>query len=499
MQETHISKKPAVIMADTGESITASELSRRAEMIASLICSKVPQQGVIAILLRNRLEYFAICLGARKAGVYYTPVSTHSKSEEIEYLITNSGAQLIFSETDILDTPNLEVQTGVEVINVDSTEYEALLRSTARHLDASAQRSHIGSDFCYSSGTTGRPKGIKHPLRRAGREKLDPIGNWTRFLNFNSESVYLSPAPLYHAAPLRFSLRCIDHGGTVIVMSKFDAERSLKYIEKYGVTHSQWVPTMFIRLLNLPRETRQRYDLTSHTIAMHAAAPCPLHVKRQMMEWWGSIIWEYYTGSEKAGATVISPHEWSAKPGSVGKAVQGTLHILDEAWNECPPRVEGMVYFEGGPPFEYHNDPDKTREAFSPQGWSTFGDIGYLDEDGYLFLTDRKANMIISGGVNIYPQESENVIQQHPAVKDVAVIGVPHDDFGEEVVAIVELLEPDRHSHQLESEIIDHCAKKLSKIKIPKRIFFSNKLPRTDTGKLMKRIIRDQYKTFITQ
>jgi acyl-CoA synthetase (AMP-forming)/AMP-acid ligase II len=346
----------------------------------------------------------------------------------------------------------------------------------------------------YSSGTTGRPKGVKRALSGGPFDTPSPNHELTRKLyGFDTDTVYLSPAPLYHAAPLVFSTAVMSFGGTVIVMEHFDAEQALKLIERHRVTASQWVPTMFVRLLRLPDTVRRKYTLGSHRVAVHAAAPCPVEIKRQMIEWWGPIIREYYAGSEGNGFVVIDSPDWLAHPGSVGRAVLGELRILAEDGTEQPPGVPGAIYFANGPAFEYHNDPDKTRGAYSPQGWSTLGDVGYLDQDGYLFLTDRKAYMIISGGVNVYPQEAENVLTGHPQVVDVAVFGVPNEEFGEEVKAVVQPIDMALATPQFAQELIAYCRARLADVKCPRSIDFDPELPRHPTGKLYKRLLRDRY------
>jgi acyl-CoA synthetase (AMP-forming)/AMP-acid ligase II len=348
----------------------------------------------------------------------------------------------------------------------------------------------------YSSGTTGRPKGVKPAPSKA------PLGTGEALTKLvcglfgaGPESVYLSPAPLYHSAPLRYCMQFHRIGGTVVVMERFDAEGALAAIERHRVTHSQWVPTMFVRMLKLPEETRRRYDLSSLEVAVHAAAPCPIPVKEQMMEWWGPIIHEYYAGTEGNGFCYASPQDWLAHKGTVGRAVTAELHIVDEDGNELPVGEEGGVYFggRGVQDFEYHNDPEKTAAGRLPNGWSTLGDIGRVDEDGFLYLTDRKANMIISGGVNIYPQETENVLTMHPKVVDVAVFGVPNPDFGEEVKAVVQPIDPREAGEALERELIAYCRERLADVKCPRSIDFRDELPRHPTGKLYKRLLKDEY------
>ena len=502
----HRPDKAAVVIVETGASATYSELHARSARLASFLAGGLEQGEVVAVLLSNRLEYFEICFGARRAGLYYVPVSTHLTAGELAYILRDSGAKLLFTETcftPLLDSLQEGLHAELNMLFVDvpfgrgDRSYQDIASSGP--VPDLPERA-MGLDFAYSSGTTGRPKGIKHAL--TGDRQLEAAtksAGWVSFFDLKEDSVYLSPAPLYHAAPLRFSLRCLTDGGTVVAMQKFDAESALSAIEKYRVTHSQWVPTMFVRLLNLPFAVRDAYDLSSHEVALHAAAPCPIDVKKRMIDWWGPIVWEYYTGSERAGATTISPQDWLAHPGSVGRAAQGTLHILDSEWGETPLGVDGLICFEGGPRFQYHNDPAKTQEAHTPQGWGTFGDIGHIDADGYLYLTDRRANMIISGGVNIYPQEAENVLLEHPLVRDVAVFGVPNADFGEEVKAVVELKDSSDASQAATEILMAFCRERLSHIKCPRTVDFATALPRTETGKLLKRLIRDQYRAAYKQ
>jgi long-chain acyl-CoA synthetase len=493
--------RPAAILADTGETLDYRSLHERSARLAQFLVARLEAGEVVAILLGNRLEYFELTFAARRAGLYYVPISTHLTPGEIEYILRDSGARILLTETalrpwaDRADWPApLE-----EVLCIDADDpvegaasYRALVAGDGP-VPPLPDRP-LGLDFAYSSGTTGRPKGIKHKLEDQQLRKA-LAGDWLSFFAFDPASVYLSPAPLYHAAPLRFSVRCVAFGGTVVLMRRFDAEDALAAIARWRVTHSQWVPTMFIRLLALPAERRAAHDLSSHRLALHAAAPCPPEVKRRMIDWWGPIVWEYYTGSERAGATAISAPEWLAHPGSVGRAKQGVLHIVGDDGSECAPMVDGLVCFEGGPTFAYHNDPVKTAETHTPQGWGTFGDIGHVDAQGYLYLTDRRANMIISGGVNIYPQEAENLLQDHPLVHEVAVIGVPHAEFGEEVKAVVQLKDPALAGASTAQQLIDHCRAHLSAIKCPRSVDFATDLPRTETGKLLKRVVRDRYRT----
>jgi len=282
-------------------------------------------------------------------------------------------------------------------------------------------------------------------------------------------------------------------GGTVIIMERFDPEEALELIQRYRVTHAQWVPTHFVRMLKLPLEVRQSYDLTSLQTVFHAAAPCPVPVKQEMLAWWGPIIHEFYGGTEANGLTSIGPDEWIERPGSVGREKWGSLRICGEDGEPLPPRQAGQVYFADGQSFEYHNDPQKTAESRNRHGWTTIGDVGWVDEDGYLYLTDRKSFMIISGGVNIYPQELENLLVTHPDVADVAVVGAPHEDLGEQVVAVVQPVDWQRAGPEFAAELCEWLGPRIGRLKQPRRIDFEQELPRHPNGKLYKRLLRDRY------
>jgi long-chain acyl-CoA synthetase len=488
--------KLAALVIEAGETITFGALDRRSAFVAQHFVKEGLATGdAIAILIGNSLRYFEVAWGARRAGLYFVPISTHLTNAETQYIIEDSGARLLFVASDLLgkvsDMP-ASLRERVRIIEVGGTEYLSMIEGTGA-VPALPDRP-MGLDFAYSSGTTGRPKGIKQKMTGDPHLAKALAGNWLAFFDLNPESVYLSPAPLYHAAPLRFSMRAIASGGTAVIMDRFDAQGALAAIQRYRVTHSQWVPTMFSRMLALPDDVRRRYDLSSMRKALHAAAPCPRDVKLKMLEWWGPIVWEYYSGSERNGATVISPAEWLQHQGSVGKAASGELRIVGEDGRLCEPGEPGAVYFANGPRFEYHNDPDKTAAAHNEQGWSTIGDIGYVDAQGYLYLTDRRANMIISGGVNIYPQEAENILLTHHEVVDAAVFGIPDADFGEQVMAVVQLKPGVKPSDKLAEGLMAYCRERLSHIKCPRNVDFASELPRTDTGKLMKRVVRDSYR-----
>ena len=380
---------------------------------------------------------------------------------------------------------------------VGEAEALELAKGTAALPPSSADPEDLAA-ILYTSGSTGRPKGVCPPLpeRDISQPGDTVVAMFGGHFGLNNETVYLSPAPLYHAAPLRTCAAVQALGGTAIIMEKFDAETSLALIDRYRVNASQWVPTMFVRMLKLPEEIRAKYDVRSLQVAIHAAAPCPVDVKHEMMRWWGPILFEYYSCTELNGMTIIRPEEWLQKPGSVGKAVLGVIHICDEAGEALSTGQNGLVYFERDViPFEYHGDEEKTRSTQHPKNpmWTSVGDIGHVDDDGFLFLTDRKAFMIISGGLNIYPQEVENALALHPAISDIAVIGVPDHEMGEQVKAVVTLAPGHSGSPELARQIIDFAKSKVASYKAPRSVDFVETLPRTPTGKLLKGELRKAY------
>jgi long-chain acyl-CoA synthetase len=492
--------KPAYVMAGSGETVTYRQLEDASNRCAQLFRAVGLKVGDgIAIMIENHVRYYEVVWGAQRAGLYYTAMSTRLTPGEIEYIVNDCDAQALVTSkpmaavaAQVLDKmPHVRARfmIGGTVPGFESWE-DAVAAQPAMPVADEVE----GADLLYSSGTTGRPKGVKLGL------KHDALGTPNALVllasalyQMNAETVYLSPAPLYHAAPLRFNLVVQRLGGTCVIMEHFDAEEFLGLVERYRVTHTQVVPTMFIRMLKLPAEVRRRYDVSSLRVAIHAAAPCPVPVKEQMIEWWGSIIMEYYAGTEGNGFCAITAEEWLAHRGSVGRALLGTIHILDDDGSELPAGEVGTIYFAGGTTFEYHKDPAKTAASRTRNGWSTLGDIGYVDTEGYLYLTDRKANMIISGGVNIYPQEAENLLATHPKVQDVAVFGVPNSDFGEEVKAVVQPVDMAAAGPALAEELIAFCREHLSPIKCPRSIDFEAELPRHPTGKLYKRLLKDRY------
>ncbi|CAB4365150.1 MAG: AMP-binding protein [Actinobacteria bacterium] len=492
---------PAVIMADSGVVVTYGELDERSMRLAQLFHAAGLRPGDhIAILLENHPRYFEVYWAGVRAGLYVTPINWHLKHEEAAYILEDCAAAAIVTSVALSGVlgklaPALANVPTRLVIDGDVDGFQRYETAIAAYPAEPLADEVEGSFMFYSSGTTGRPKGIKPPLPGvpygAGGGAL--IGLIQTMYGFTADTVYLSPAPLYHAAPLGWTTSVQRLGGTVVVMEKFDPERVLALIEQHRVTHAQFVPTHFVRMLKLPAERRSAYDLSSLQVAVHAAAPCPKDVKQQMIDWWGPIIYEFYAGSEGNGFCAVNSPEWLAKPGTVGRMMLGVAHILDEDGNEQPTGDAGQIWFESATLFEYHNDAEKTRNAFNDRGWSSLGDIGYLDEDGFLFLTDRVSHMIISGGVNIYPQEVENLLTMHPAVSDVAIIGVPDTDMGEVVKAVVIAADANAAGPALEAELIAYCKEHLATFKCPASVDFVDELPRLPTGKLLKRELRNRY------
>ncbi len=496
-----IPDKPAVIMGRSGEVVTYRQLDERSSQGAHLFRSRgLRADDHVAILMSNHPRYFDVVWAAQRSGLIFTPISTHLTPGEIAYILHDCGARALIASHDHADVAEkaLAGAAAVETRLVVGGDLEGFTRwesALGEHSTEAIADEIEGAAMLYSSGTTGNPKGIRHSVgtRTIGTPPRVERGITSGMYGFDGDSVYLSPAPIYHSAPLRFLMANHRNGATTVVMEKFDPNLALELIERHRVTHSQWVPTMFVRMLKLSEPERTRHDLSSHQIALHAAAPCPVEIKRRMIEWWGPILFEYYGATEGMGSTTITSEEWLAHPGSVGKPFNCEIHIVDDDGEELASGEIGTVFFSGGGKFQYHNDDAKTRSSHDRHGRSTVGDVGYLDRDGYLYLTDRKANMIISGGVNIYPQEAENVLINHPKVADVAVFGIPNEEFGEEVKAVVEPLRFADASPELERELLDFCRSRLAKIKCPRSVDFEARLPRSESGKLYKRRIRDRY------
>ncbi len=494
--------KPAIIMGDSGEMVTYRQLDERSNQGAQLFRSLGLKTGDhIGLMMENTHQFLEICWAAQRAGIIFTPISTHLKKAETTYILENCGAKLFIGSLALSEVAQqvLSEVTGVShfyMVNGIRPGFESWEEATDAQPATPIEDQSNGVPMLYSSGTTGQPKGVFMPPMDTDINTPHPLVHTLgSAFGFSEETVYLTPAPLYHAAPLHYNLMNHYMGGTAVIMERFDPERALALIEEHRVTHSQWVPIMFVRMLKLPQEVRERYDLSSLQVAIHAAAPCPVETKEKMIEWWGEVIVEYYGASEGIGFTIIDSANWLTHKGSVGPALIGEIHILDDDGNELPAGEIGTVYFSGEQAhFEYHGEPEKTAEAYNEHGWATTGDVGYVDEEGYLYLTDRKNFMIISGGVNIYPQEIENLVINHEKVADVAVFGIPNEEFGEEVKAVVEPMNWADATDETAIEILEWLRERISHIKMPRSLDFHPKLPRTDAGKLYKRHLVDEYR-----
>jgi len=500
--------KSAVIMGGSGATMSYAELERRSNQVAHLFRARGLRAGMrIAVLMVNELDLFPVVWAAQRAGLYYAPVNWHLSAEEAAYIVADCGARLLVSSASLepLAAAAAAAAPALDgrLVAGDGAADVAAPGAGAESLDAAieglpgtpVEDETEGWYMFYSSGTTGKPKGIVRPL--TGQPFGTGLGTETVMrlvFGFSPSSVYLCPGPLYHAAPLAWSIGTIRNGGTVVVMQRFDAATALSLIEKYRVTEGQFVPTMFVRMLRLPAAERAKYDVSSLRLAVHAAAPIAVEVKREMIGWFGPVLTEYYAGSEANGICVIDSSDWLAHPGSVGRPLGVEVHVVGEDGAEVPAGEVGTVYFSGGSPFEYHNDPGKTASAFNPSGWSTLGDMGYLDDEGYLYLADRRTDLIVSGGVNIYPREVEEALAPHPAVADVAVIGIRDEEMGQRVHAVVQPAVAGAGTPELAAELIDFCRARIAHFKAPGSVSFEDSLPRTPSGKMLRRVVADKYR-----
>ncbi|MCY3860295.1 MAG: acyl-CoA synthetase [Gammaproteobacteria bacterium] len=500
----HKPDHPAAINSASGATLTYRELDEQSNRLAQLMFARGLRRGDhVSVFMDNDLTYFVVTWAALRSGLYLTTVNRYLTAEEAAYIVDNSESRVLIVASNLSDvareipplTPRCDTYLAV---NGEIPGYDAFDDAIGEYPSSRLEIEPSGGFMLYSSGTTGRPKGILRPLPEGNIDtEINPQNALLAMLwQVNEDSVYLSPAPLYHSAPIGFCTAIQAMGGTAVIMPRFDEIGALEAIEKYKVSHSQWVPTMFTRMLKLPANDRTQFDLSSHQVAIHAAAPCPTEIKKRMMDWWGPILYEYYGGTELNGLTHVTPQEWLEKPGTVGKPILGVIHVCDEGGHELAPGEPGIVYFElPEMPFEYLKDAEKTKDAQHPDhaNWSALGDVGYVDEDGYLFLTDRATFMIISGGVNIYPQEIEDVMVVHDHVLDVAVIGVPNKEMGEEVKAVVQLVDGIEPSEEEAEALLAWTRDHIAHYKAPRSVDFRDELPRLPTGKLYKRLLKDEY------
>ena len=502
--------RAAFIMASTGEVVTYAQFEQRTNRLAHLLRAQgLHRLDHYAVFMENNHRYLESCGAGERSGLYYTCINSYLTAEEAAYIVGNSESQLLITSRDKLAMARAAlahcplvrrclVVDGAEAVRaLDDPRFVDFDQAVAPYPDTPMADEWLGTAMLYSSGTTGRPKGILRPLpQQAPSQPLPLFGFLNGLWHCRPEMVYLSPAPLYHSAPQANVALTIRNGGTVVIMEQFDPQQCLALIERYRITHIQLVPTMFSRMLKLPHESRLRYDLSSLQIAVHAAAPCPVQVKQAMIDWWGPIIHEYYGATEGLGFTACDTAEWLAHRGSVGRVLLGELHVLDAQMQPAPKGQPGELWFKTASPFVYFNDPERTQATRSSDGqMSTVGDVGYGDDDGFLYLTDRSTFMIICGGVNIYPQECENLLITHPQVADAAVFGIPNEDLGEEVKAVVQPVPGVVADAAFERQLIAFCHEHLASMKCPRSIDFTDALPRLPTGKLYKRPLRDAYWT----
>jgi long-chain acyl-CoA synthetase len=493
---------PAIVLHPSGIEVSFAELEAKANRLAHYLRSAGLREGdTIAVLMENNQHIHAMMWAARRSGLYYALINTHLTPAEAAYIVDNSGAKALIGSRELR-----KVCEGIAehlpgglpdllmIADEDLQGWQRYPECVADQPDTPIADEREGDLLQYSSGTTGRPKGIRRDLvHLSPAEAPNMLMPLLMAVGLTGEATYLSPAPLYHTAPSFWSLSVQSLGGTTVVMEKFDAESALDAIARYGITHGQFVPAMFVRMLKLPETVRNSYDVSSLQRVVHAAAPCPVDIKKQMIDWWGPIVDEYYASSEAVGASFIRAEDWLQHPGSVGKPLVGIPHIVDDDGTELPAGQPGTIYYEGGYSFQYLKDEAKTSEAHDTHGWVTVGDIGYLDDAGYLFLTDRRHHMIISGGVNIYPQEAEDLLITHPKVLDAAVFGIPDESMGQSVKGAVQTVDPADANDEFAEELLVWLRERLAHYKCPRTISFEPQLPRTDAGKLYKQELVAKY------
>jgi len=488
--------KPAVIMADSGASLSYAELERRSNQVAQLFRARGLHPGDhIAILMENRLEFFPVVWAAQRSGLLYTPVNWHLSAAEAAYVVADCGARLLVSSSGLEELAAASAPPARLTVGSPVPGVESLADALAPMLATPVPDELEGYYMLYSSGTTGRPKGILPALTgQPFGAGLNIDHTMKNVFGFSADTVYLCPGPLYHGAPIGWSLGTIRNGGTAIVMERFDPASALRLIERYRVTHGQFVPTMFVRMLKLPEAERSAFDLSSLELVITAAAPISVQVKEQMIDWLGPIMTEFYAGSEGNGFCVIDSATWLRHKGSVGKPIVGQAHICSDDGDELPAGQTGTVWFSGTRRFSYHNDPAKTAGAYNGKGWSTLGDMGYLDVEGYLYLADRRTDLILSGGVNIYPREIEDALALHPAVADIVVLGIADEEMGQRVHAVVQPAVPGSGSPELAAELIAFCRSRIAHYKAPRTVSFEDELPRLPSGKMLRRLLMDRYR-----
>lgn len=501
LTKVHADHKPTgVALTDERGSTTWAELNSRVNQImAAFAANGIAAGDTIAVFAGNCREYYELMAAANHAGVIYVPVNWHFTSDELDYVVRDSGAKLVFVEDRYVDIATPVDAAPRVAIRADKDGFENFERWLGSQSNAEPDTQAMGGPMFYTSGTTGRPKGVKSSSGggQAPLEMLDMMANgMSGMLSIPGDGSTFICGPVYHSAQWAFSFLPLLAGSRVVMRHKFDAAESLKVIDEEQITNVHLVPTQFSRMLKVDDDSRAAFDGSSLKIVWHGAAPCPPEVKRRMIDWWGPVVSEYYGSTEGSIVSMCSAQEWLDRPGTVGKpSPMVEIRVVDDNGDVVPAKESGEIYVKNlmGTDFEYHNEPEKTKAVHLEPGVFTFGDIGYFDDDGYLYLSDRKIDMIISGGVNIYPAEIEGVLATHPAVSDVAVFGIPHEEFGEEVKAAVTLIDGQTESPELSESLIAFCREQLAGYKAPKSIDYVEEMPRHETGKLYKRLLKDKY------